>query len=61
MIEIAANADVRRLRLTGGEPLPRPDIAELVERIASSRVRDAVRYRPCHGRQRTTTSGGGGI
>jgi len=33
--EAAAQGGVKRIRLTGGEPLVRPDILEIVERIAS--------------------------
>ncbi len=33
--ETAAQGGVKRIRLTGGEPLVRPDILEIVERIAS--------------------------
>src|SRR6266498_2990096 len=33
--ETAAQGGVNRVRLTGGEPLVRPDIVEIVERIAS--------------------------
>ncbi|RPJ19156.1 MAG: radical SAM protein, partial [Chloroflexi bacterium] len=33
--EAAAQAGVKRVRLTGGEPLMRPDIVEIVARIAS--------------------------
>jgi cyclic pyranopterin phosphate synthase len=33
VIEVAASLGVRRVRLTGGEPLMRPDVAEVVRRI----------------------------
>lgn len=35
VIEVAVQAGIDEVRLTGGEPLLRPDIVEIVERIAS--------------------------
>ncbi len=35
VVETAARVGVKRIRLTGGEPLVRPDMAEIVARIAS--------------------------
>ncbi|MBI2332542.1 MAG: radical SAM protein, partial [Chloroflexi bacterium] len=35
VVEAAAQGGVRRVRLTGGEPLVRPDIVEIVARLAS--------------------------
>src|SRR5512141_1757419 len=35
LAEAAAQGGVKRIRLTGGEPLVRPDIVEIVERLAS--------------------------
>ncbi len=35
IVETATEGGVKRVRLTGGEPLVRPDILEIVERIAS--------------------------
>jgi GTP 3',8-cyclase len=37
VVETAAQGGVRRIRLTGGEPLVHPDIVEIVRRIASIR------------------------
>ena len=42
VVETAAQGGVRRIRLTGGEPLVHPKIVEIVQRIASIREIEEV-------------------